>query len=475
MGAGSQPAGSNWRYLGDRGLLWGNDSNNPIASVAAPPNNGCGLNPGARWIEDIESPDGIGRIKNYTGELADVFSCLASAVGVNGSSCPHQLQALRVALNPQQACDSQGQNCQDINMANIGFLRDKAYLAIVIITDEDDCSASPDDTVNNGMFQATTPGDTDRLRCAARGHVCNGQPIPDYDPAIGYTGQGFTANFADCAAKDQLDPSQPDPAYLPLIRVQDVIDSVNNVKIRPQDQIAVSGIIGWPANDDLTGVQYQIGKDVTALSPQDTLWDYLPICQAPSITSFDGNIYKAYGGLRLKQFIDGFHYNGAHFSICNSDFTYAMMMFSNGIANALKPACFVYPLIDTDPSTPDTQPDCQVIEQISCDTPGQGDCLSTGYRETLFPECRDPVSALPFDPATLTPTSPQLASVPDDNRPCWFLYYDPDPTTGCPNAFNGQRITVLFKTGQMAPPDSLLTIQCLTRPDSVPECTPQPQ
>ena len=471
MGAGSEPAGSNWRYLGDRGLLWGNDSNNPIASVAGPPNNGCGLNAGARWIEDIESPDGIGRQKNYTGNLADVFSCLASAVGVSGSSFPHQLQALRVALNPQQVnCDAQGENCTDINMENIGFLRDKAYLAIIIITDEDDCSASPDDTTNNGMFQAITPGDTGRLRCAARGHVCNGQPIPDYDPATGYAGQGFTANLSDCAAKDQLDPSQPDPAYLPLIRVQDVIDSVNNVKVRPQDQIAVSGIIGWPTNDDLSGVQYQIGKDVSAPSPQDTLWDYLPICEVPSITSPDGNIYKAYGGLRLKQFIDGFRYNGAHFSICNTDFTYAMTMFGSAMIDDRRPACIVYPLIDTDPGTPDTQPDCQVVEQIACETPGQGDCLSNGYRETLFPECKDPVSGLPLNPA-----DSQLESVPDDNRPCWYLYYDPNPMTGCPNAFNGQRITVLFKTGQVASPDSLLTMRCLTRPDSVPECVPQPQ
>ena len=471
MGAGTQPAGNNWRYLGDRGLLWGNDTNSPIASVAGPPNNGCGLNSGARWIEDIESPDGVGRIKNYTGELANVFSCLASAVGVSGSSFPHQLQALRVALNPQQVnCDAQGQNCTDINMENVGFVRAKAYLAIIIITDEDDCSASPDDTTNNGIFQAITPGDADRLRCAARGHVCNGQPIPDYDPATGYTGQGFTANFADCAAKDQLDPSQPDPAYLPLIRVQDVIDSVNNVKVRPQDQILVSGVIGWPANDDLTGVQYQIGRDVTAPSPQDTLWDYLPICQVPSSASSDGSTYKAYGGLRLKQFIDGFGANGARFSICSTDFTAAMTMFGGTMMDNRRPACIVYPLVDTDPGTPGTQPDCQAVQKISCETPGQGDCLSTGYRETLFPECRDQASGLPLNPA-----DPELDSVPDDNRPCWYLYYDPNPMTGCPNAFNGQRITVLFKTGQMAPPDSLLTIQCLTRPDSVPECAPQSQ
>ncbi|HJX63286.1 MAG TPA: VWA domain-containing protein, partial [Polyangia bacterium] len=86
MGAGTQPAGDNWRLLGDRGLLWGNDpSPGAIATVAGGTTDGCGLNSGARWIEDIQNPYGFGRQRNYTGELADVFACLASAVGVNGS------------------------------------------------------------------------------------------------------------------------------------------------------------------------------------------------------------------------------------------------------------------------------------------------------------------------------------------------------------------------------------------------------
>ena len=32
----------------------------------------------------------------------------------------------------------------------------------------------------------------------------------------------------------------------------------------------------------------------------------MPICTVPSIKSADGNIYKAYGGLRLKKFLDAF-------------------------------------------------------------------------------------------------------------------------------------------------------------------------
>ena len=183
MGAGSDNIGGNCsRVLGDRGLLWGNDPNNPIASVAAngtsPQGNGCGLNPGARWIEDVANPNGVGRTQNYTGNLTDVFSCLAKAVGVNGCGYESQLQSLRTALNPQQVnCDRNGQNCTDINMENVGFLRDKAYLAIVLITDEDDCSApvadtSPDGNDNDGVFLNRPPMEAASLKCAARGHLC---------------------------------------------------------------------------------------------------------------------------------------------------------------------------------------------------------------------------------------------------------------------------------------------------------------
>ncbi len=446
MGAGTQPAGSNWRFLGDRGLLWGNDpSPGAIATVAGGTANGCGLDPGARWIEDIWRPDGSGRERNYTGELTDVFACLANAVGVNGSPYPHPLQALRVALNPQAG----------INEANIGFLRPNAYLAIVLIADEDDCSADPDDTINNGMFQPLLPGETPRLRCAARGHVCNGQPIPDYDPATGYTGQGFTAILADCAAKQ---PSRPaDPAYLPLIDVQEVVDWVKRVKARPTEQILMSGIIGWPPNYDPASVQYQIGKDPIAPSPQNTLWDYLPICELAPNASADGNTYKAYGGLRLKKFMEAFGDHGQSFSMCNSDYAAAMAQIGDSTGMALKTGCLDSPLIDTDPSTPEIDPECQVIEQIRCETPGQGTCRRNGYQEQSFPQCTDSQGS------RLDPADPQLDSVPEDGRPCWYLFYDTS-AAGCMNAPNGARILVLRKPGTIAPLGSLLRIACLTCP-----------
>ncbi|MGB8297423.1 MAG: hypothetical protein WCG85_18505 [Polyangia bacterium] len=489
MGAGNGAMGGNCGMgLGDRGLLWGNDPNDLAASVAAAspyandPSHplsipGCGLFLGARWIEDVQSFAGTGRIQNYDPsiQLEDVFSCLARAVGVSGCGEEHQLQATRVALIPQSG----------INDANSGFLRSNAYLLIVLVTDEDDCSASNNNQMNDDMFDMVTKrdvGDTTSLRCAARGHLCGGQPIPNYDPSVGYTGTtAFAHPFSDCSAKVMPDPNHPDYSYLPLIDVQDVIDNINGLKVDAQDRIFVSGIIGWPPGPNDTNLpaslqinaNYRIDKDTTSLPPsQQTLWDYMPVCQDPNQMSADGNIYKAYGGLRLKKFIDAFGDNGMAFSICNSDFTDALTQIGNALATrvtlVLTPGCFPYTLMDADPNTPGVQPACQVSDEIPCDRPGVGGCQNSGYQRNALYQCVDIEGATASGP--LNPANPQIDNVPDDERPCWYLSYDTDPNTGCAAAPNGQKFSVLRPKGTAAPLGANLEVTCQTCPASNPGC-----
>jgi hypothetical protein len=289
-------------------------------------------------------------------------------------------------------------------------------------------------------------------------------------------GAGYSHDFADCDAKDadhsltkDGNPINPENFKdLPLIRIRDMIDSVNQVKDRPEDQIRVSGVIGWP--QDVAGVKYEIGKDDTSKpDEQKKMWDYMPICKFPSQMSADGNIYKAYGGFRLKKFLDAFkHEKEANvFSICNTDnFSNALTQLGNVIVRHLKPGCVSYPLIDVDPWTAGVQPDCQVKDRISCDTPGEGKCLLSGYKEQSLKECRDINGAL-LDPATAKQQiqdDPDI--VPDDqaHRPCWYLVYDNEVNTGCPQAFMNQRLSVLRQGNGNAPPGTLLGVQCLTCP-----------
>ena len=72
--------------------------------------------------------------------LANQFACVAN-VGTSGPSLEMPLESLRLALTDRVT-----------DGANAGFLRDDALLAIVVMTDEDDCSRTdqdftiPDDT-----------------------------------------------------------------------------------------------------------------------------------------------------------------------------------------------------------------------------------------------------------------------------------------------------------------------------------------
>ena len=76
------------------------------------------------FISDVGNGDGT-RTTNYTSSLAEAFSALAS-VGSSGCGFEQHLEAAKRAL--------------DNNPANAGFLRDAAALAIIVFTDEDDCS-----------------------------------------------------------------------------------------------------------------------------------------------------------------------------------------------------------------------------------------------------------------------------------------------------------------------------------------------
>jgi hypothetical protein len=461
FGAGQGEAGGNCSgSLGNQGILWGNDptvnpefDRNKFATISNI-QNGCGMSSGARWIQDIQLPNSRDRQRNYTGNLTDVFSCLAKSVGVGGCGYEHTLQSLRVALTPIVKNPSDRFSV-DINPQNVGFLRQKAYLGIVIVSDEDDCSADPNSGPegNNGMFLPRLINETASLRCAARGHVCNGQPIPNYTKDSGYTGSTpFEANFSDCDAKDDTNRDN-----LPLIRVRDFIESVKATKERPDDQILVAGIIGWPKDGATGGLKYRIGKDSTSMPvEQQKLWDYMPICTLPNERSDDGNIYKAYGAFRLKKFIDGFH--GQTYSICDMDnFKDAMQMFGEAVVKRLRPACVNYPLVDTDPNIPQIQPECKVVDMVSCDSPGSGVCHMAGFEETPIPECINPTTGAP-----LTPSNPEKAQVGEANRPCWYLVYDKNPDTGCPNAPNGQRISALRVADGVAPVGTLLSLSCRT-------------
>ena len=116
------------------------------------PRGSC-VGPSALFIRYI---DGVTNIDdpstaNPVEQVKQAFSCIAQ-LGTNGCGYEHPLEAARRALNEK---------------VNPGFLRKDAFLAVVIITDEDDCSAK-----NPQLFDPNM-ADGHGFRCFDRGLHCN--------------------------------------------------------------------------------------------------------------------------------------------------------------------------------------------------------------------------------------------------------------------------------------------------------------
>jgi hypothetical protein len=367
LGAGSKPLSNGGcpRPGGDRGIFQTKAN--------------CGLDPNSLFISSFNNQT----MNNFQGAIETVFSCMAD-VGVVGCGYEHQLQATRVALY------------ETVTKENAGFLREDAFLAIILLTDEDDCSAE----TNSDLFtdDAKFPMTTASFRCAQVGHVCDGK-----EPPVGV----FDAPLESCKPDDA--PRMDGALKIGLIKVGDIVDSIRALKKRPDQQILVSGIFGWPKN--ALGARYRYIQTNQGI-------DYAPICQSAS--GGDAN-----GGLRVKQFVDSFGANGQVFSICEEDFSPAMKQIGDKLAAKLGNPCISAPVVDTKPD-PGVQPDCQVIDRI----PATG-----GFKDDPLPPCS--------------------TGKKSQGGACWNLVND--PTCGD----SGFKIDV-DRGGQLATPGTQQAIKCLT-------------
>jgi hypothetical protein len=127
----------------------------------APRVPGCSA-PAGQFI--VDAPDGAGgRIVNYaSGTLDQAIACIAR-LGTDGCGFEQPLEAMRRALDGSVA-------------ANAGFLREGALLVVILLGDEDDCSAA-----NPALYDPAGPWPVTSFRCFEEGVVCS----PDEPTAPG--------------------------------------------------------------------------------------------------------------------------------------------------------------------------------------------------------------------------------------------------------------------------------------------------
>jgi hypothetical protein len=308
-----------------------------------------GLAAGATYISNI------GGQGNYTGDLADVFTCIA-AIGESGCGFEHQFAAITRAL---------GVDGQPPPLENQGFVRPDAYLAIVMITDEDDCSASPGvplyDTGSNTNI-ASQLGPPTNFRCNEFGHLCSDGTGTLVHPSRNAPGADVNASvsYAGCTSNDS-------EGYLLSVR-----ETANRIKALKGDdgQVMVAAITGAPS-------PYVVGWK--APSTADTSCG-APSCPWPVIhhacNAADGSF--ADPAVRINELVRQFGANGTTLSICADDFSPALSNIASEIVEYVNAPC-IQGRIAKRPGT--TREDCTVTDNTTggsvpacADTGGAAGC-----------------------------------------------------------------------------------------------------
>jgi len=259
------------------------------------------LQPNATFISNI------GGQANYTGQLADVFTCIA-ALGETGCGFEHQFASVLRALGADGAAAP---------AENQGFLRSDALLAIIMVTNEDDCSARPGvmlyDTSSNRDI-ASTLGPPSNYRCNEFGHLCNGVRPPRLAPNndVNQTVSEQICSSSECAGS--------------LTPVAEFVSRIKALKSHPDSEVLVAAIAGPP-------VPYTVHWKTP--STQDTSCGAAS-CPWPEIThscmATDGSF--ADPAVRITEMIGAFGANGFVGSICDSTFSSSLQQIGDRI-NAL--------------------------------------------------------------------------------------------------------------------------------------------
>ena len=154
--------------VGDDSIAGCNGQGGDRGRLQFAPRGACtqtNLEPDAHFIALRTEADGS-RTTNYPGGTpAQTFGCIAP-LGELGCGFEQPFASVKHALDPALAPPE-----------NLGFLRRDAFLAVIMVSNEDDCIASPGvplyDTTSN-LTIGSTLGPATNFRCNEFGHLCGG-------------------------------------------------------------------------------------------------------------------------------------------------------------------------------------------------------------------------------------------------------------------------------------------------------------
>jgi hypothetical protein len=262
---------------------------------------------------------------NPMNSVAQVFSCMA-LLGATGCGFEHQFYAIQRALEKGERAD---------DLTNGGFLRPDATLAIIMLTNEDDCSAPGTDLFNPGQTSNADPlgGLQTGYRCQEYGYLCDGAPPPRM---LAMSPQPL----GNCVSAEDRGR---------LIPVRAMADFVKTFKADPT-KIFVAAVSG-----PTTTVAAELRPNIqTAGGNRESQPAIVHSCT-------QGEVF-ADPGIRIEQFVSEFGMNnGLVRNICDvNNFGMAMSQIAMALSKIIGPQCVSANVRDK-PGTMD--PDCRVIER----------------------------------------------------------------------------------------------------------------
>jgi hypothetical protein len=260
------------------------------------------LNPGATYLSNV------GGQANYTGDISAAFSCIA-ALGDTGCGFERQFDSIVRAL---------GADGLSPPAENAGFLRPDALLAIVMVTNEDDCTARAGTNLYEPLVNtlvASTFGPVSSFRCNEFGHVCNGVRPPRLAPN------------GDVAAQVMLQNCTSSECDGSLMPVAEFVARIKSLKTAPASEILLAAITGPPTPYTVTWRAPLIADSSCGSAT----------CPWPAIAHSCTAVDQSFGdpAVRISEAVSAFGVNGFLSSICETNFGPALQQIANRIGSLL--------------------------------------------------------------------------------------------------------------------------------------------
>ena len=294
-----------------------------------------------KWVESIGGQSNIGGVAS----VAEALQCYLPQ-GVAGCGFESHLESMYLALANSMSMASKN---------NYGFLREAAQLAVVIVSDETDCSynqGTKEIFTSNKVFwnSPDDPAPTSAM-CWRAGVECTGAG-PSYSECHG---QNYGPD-GSVTADPQSAVLQPLSKYIDFVKAIEAEKRQIDEGVRVQVALLTGVPVGY--EDFAAEIQYEDTPD----AEYQANFGIGPGCVLGDPGQPSG---VAVPPVREREFAEAFVDEDSRnlYSICQSDYSGALAAIAGQIADAMLPTCMPNCVKDLDPASSVVDPSCALYEE----------------------------------------------------------------------------------------------------------------